>query len=58
VEFDHQIKELVLTDYTLDELLSIDPRLIILAPFTVPADIPTAALTSYGRKWKKTISLY
>jgi predicted transposase YdaD len=55
-QFDHQIKELVLTDYTLEELLSIDPRLIILAPFTVPTDIPTAALTSYGRKWKKTIN--
>ena len=44
-QFDHQIKELVLTDYTLEELLSIDPRLFILAPFTVPTDIPTAALT-------------
>jgi hypothetical protein len=55
-QFDSQIKELVLTNYTLNELLSIDPKLIILAPFTVPTDIPTATLTSYGRKWKKTIS--
>jgi hypothetical protein len=53
--FDQQIKELVLTNYTLDELLKIDPRLIILAPFTVPTDLPLSTLTTYGRQWKKTI---
>ncbi|KPA16825.1 hypothetical protein MHK_003011 [Candidatus Magnetomorum sp. HK-1] len=53
--FDHQIKELVLTNYTLEELLSIDPKLIILAPFTVSTDIPPSTLTAYGRQWKKTI---
>ena len=53
---DHQIKELVLTNYTLDELMAIDPKLIILAPFTVPTDIPTSILTEYGREWKKIIN--
>jgi hypothetical protein len=52
---DHQIKELILTNYTLDELLVIDSRLIILAPFTVPTDTPLSTLTAYGRQWKKTI---
>jgi hypothetical protein len=54
--FDHQIKELVLTHYTLEALLAIDPKLIILAPFTVPTDISTSTLTAYGRDWKKTIN--
>lgn len=54
--FDQQIKEVVLTNYTLDQLLAIDPKLIVLAPFTIPNDIPTSILTSYGRQWKKTIS--
>ena len=53
--FDQQIKEVVLTNYTLDQLLAIDPKLIVLAPFTIPNDIPTSILTSYGRQWKKTI---
>ena len=53
--FDHQIKELVLTNYTLEQLLEIDPKLIVLAPFTVPTDIPSSTLTAYGRQWKKTI---
>ena len=46
---------MVLTDYTLDQLLAIDPKLIILAPFTIPNDIPISTLTTYGRQWKKTI---
>jgi len=53
---DQQIKELVLTDYTLDELLTIDPKLIVLAPFTVPTDISPGMLTAYGREWKNTIN--
>jgi hypothetical protein len=55
-ELDHQIKELLLTDYTLEELLAIDPKLIVLAPFTVPTNIPSTTLTAYGREWKKTIN--
>ena len=52
---DLQIKELVLTAYTLEELLAIDPKLVVLAPFTVPTDIASSKLTGYGREWKKTI---
>ena len=51
-----QIKEIVLTDYTLTQLMEIDPRLVILAPFTVPQKTPNSALTSYGRIWKKGIN--
>ena len=39
--------------YSLEELLSIDPKLIILAPFTVPTDIPAGTLTAYGRQVEK-----
>jgi len=53
---DNQIKELVLTNYTLDQLLAIDPKLIVLAPFTVPIDISAGLLTAHGREWKKTIN--
>jgi predicted transposase YdaD len=35
--------------------LKIDPRIIILAPFTVPTDLPLSTLTAYGHQWKKTI---
>ena len=55
--FDHQIKELVLTNYTLEELLAIDPKLVVLAPFTVPTDLSSSTLTAYGRDWKNTISI-
>ncbi|ETR71523.1 MAG: hypothetical protein OMM_08068 [Candidatus Magnetoglobus multicellularis str. Araruama] len=34
--FDDQIKEIVLENYSLEDLLVIDPKLIVLAPFTVP----------------------
>ena len=52
---DNEIKELVLTDYSLDELLAIDPKLIVLAKFTVSTNISDSTLTSYGREWKKTV---
>jgi predicted transposase YdaD len=54
--FDHQIKEVVLTDYTLDQLLAIDSRLIVLAPFTVSTETPLSTLTAHGRQWKKSIT--
>ena len=53
--FDHQIKEFVLTNYTLDQLLEIDPKLVVLAPFTISTNIPSSTLTAHGRQWKKTI---
>jgi len=53
--FDDQIKEIVLENYSLEELLAIDPKLIVLAPFTVPKDISSSHLSAYGRQWKKTI---
>ena len=51
----HQIKEVVLTDYNLSELMDIDPKLIILAPFTISKDVPTSQLSSNGRQWKTII---
>jgi hypothetical protein len=44
-------KEIVLTDYTEAELLAIDPKLIVLAPFTVAADSDKAKLLEKGKEW-------
>jgi hypothetical protein len=44
------LREIVLSDYTEQELLSIDPKLVVLAPFTqVSTDKPT--LLAKGREW-------
>ena len=51
-----QIKEIILTDYTLSQLIEIDPKLVIMAPFTVPKKTPIARLSSYGRQWKKEVN--
>jgi uncharacterized LabA/DUF88 family protein len=42
---------IVLEDYTEQELLKIDPRLIILAPFTVPKRIRKSKKISLGHEW-------
>ncbi len=49
--------EIVLTDYTEEELIDIDPRLVVLAPFTLTAKTEdTTQILSKGRKWKETIT--
>ena len=49
------VREYVLVDYAEGELLSIDPRLILLAPFTVPTDLDKAQLQQKNLKWTKQI---
>lgn len=36
--------EIVLTDFTVDQLMEIDPRLVILAPFTIPSNTDKISL--------------
>jgi hypothetical protein len=44
-------KEIVLTDYTETELLNIDPKLIVLAPFTLDTETDKAFVLEKGREW-------
>ena len=44
-------KEIVLTDYTETELLATDPKLIVLAPFTLSADSEKAEILDKGKEW-------
>ena len=44
-------KEIVLTDYTETELLSTDPKLIVLAPFTLDTETEKAEVLDKGREW-------
>ncbi|MDM8523587.1 DUF2887 domain-containing protein [Desulfococcaceae bacterium HSG8] len=48
--------EKVLTDYTEDELKAADPRLIVLAPFTVSREQGKKSLISKGRGWKQEVN--
>lgn len=47
--------EVVLTDYTEEQLRAIDPRLVVLAPFTVSSQADRGELAQRGRMWKKEI---
>jgi predicted transposase YdaD len=51
-----KLTEKVLTDYSEAELLAIDPRLIVLAPFTVPKDVSKPELQQKAQTWSRTIS--
>jgi hypothetical protein len=46
------LQELVLTDYSETQLTAIDPRLIVLAPFTVPAQLPAKQLQLHAEHWQ------
>ena len=54
-ELEKTIEEIVLTDYTEAMLVEIDPRLIVLAPFTVSPKESKTELLSKGRGWKQKI---
>jgi hypothetical protein len=45
------IKEIVLTKYTEQELLATDPKLIVLAPFTISTDTDKALVLEKGQDW-------
>ncbi len=48
-------EEIVLTDYTEKQLTDADPRLIVLAPFTVPSGEDRSGLIARGREWKEAV---
>jgi len=48
-----QFIEIVLTDYSENELIEIDPKLIVLAPFTVSKNIKKEKLAQKCYNWKK-----
>ncbi len=50
------LTEIVLTDYTEEQLVKTDPRLIILAPFTLSRKVEKTSLKSKGRKWKESLT--
>jgi predicted transposase YdaD len=52
------LKEIVLTRYTEEQLLEIDPRLIVLAPFTVSKKLDTRTLTQKAQRWSTYIEQY
>ena len=45
------IREILLTDYTEAELLAIDPKLIVLAPFTLPKTTDKALVLEKSQEW-------
>jgi len=49
-------QEIVLTDYTEEKLEAIDPKLIVLAPFTLSSSTDKTTLLAKGREWQKAIS--
>ena len=49
-----RFKEIVLTSYSDPQLMAIDSRLVILAPFTVPRELPKDELMDRSRIWVDT----
>jgi predicted transposase YdaD len=54
--FDDCFVEVVLSDFSEKQLREIDPRLLILAPLTMKADIDPETLKSKGRAWQEEIN--
>jgi len=48
-------EEIVLTDYTKERLIRTDPRLIVLAPFTVSPEKGKTGVLSEAREWKEDV---
>ncbi|MBF0550290.1 MAG: DUF2887 domain-containing protein [Deltaproteobacteria bacterium] len=46
-----RFKEIVLEDYTEEQLLAIDPRLVVLAPYTFPTNMDKAELSRKAHGW-------
>ena len=49
------IREILLTDYTEAELLAIDPKLVVLAPFTLPKTTDKALVLEKSQEWSHKI---
>ncbi|TGO02125.1 hypothetical protein PN36_30055 [Candidatus Thiomargarita nelsonii] len=50
------LQEIVLTDYTAEQLEAIDPKLVILAPFTLSAETDKTALLAKAHEWQKSVT--
>jgi predicted transposase YdaD len=48
-------QEIVLSDYTQEKLAAIDPKLVVLAPFTVAATTNKTTLLAKGQEWQKEV---
>jgi hypothetical protein len=46
----------VLTDYTERKLEKIDPKLIVLAPFTLPTTTDKATVLEKGQTWQQKVT--
>ncbi len=53
-----QFKEIVLTDYSENDIMEVDPRLVALAPFTVPENLPKEKLKERCGEWNKVVDRY
>lgn len=49
-------REVVLSQYTERQLLNIDPKLVILAPFTVSAKLSHPQLLAKGQAWREVVT--
>jgi len=54
----NRFKEIVLTDYTEQELLATDPKLIVLAPFTLSTQTKKTTLFKKSQAWKTQIAQF
>ncbi|MEO5334122.1 MAG: Rpn family recombination-promoting nuclease/putative transposase [Magnetococcus sp. YQC-5] len=54
--FEDCFVEVVLSDFSEEQLKAIDPRLLILAPLTMPEKIDPEVLKSKGRVWQEEIN--
>lgn len=54
-EVNDWLKEVVLTDYTEEKLLSTDPKLIVLAPFTLSIKTNKTGILEKGQEWGQKV---
>ncbi|WP_207687517.1 DUF2887 domain-containing protein [Desulfonema limicola] len=54
-ELKGRLEEIVLSEYTAKQLIAVDPRLIILAPFTISKRIRREKLSNICREWKESV---
>jgi len=55
-QFKGCFQEIVLTDYTEKQLQNIDPKLVVLAPFTLPSKADKITLLEKSQQWYKTVN--
>jgi predicted transposase YdaD len=54
-KMDRCLKEIVLTQYTERRLSNLDPKLMLLAPFTLPKQTEKVTLLKKSQKWRDTV---